>query len=230
MRNVLLLGLALMLAVAIMPGCGSMDPEESSDSSPTLTDDYGGFTTEDESPGFGDSDLLAAFPEDPQYDDEIRDHPQVVDARNRQGAKHYMLRIIWGNLAHPDSTAEPSTDCPVTDWSGSLEVHGGVAVIQRLIRFDLGDEIVRRRSNAHLVEWISYTQPDLDGILFHIIDPPRSDSAAGNSVTLTTPFCTVEIPMVDLADHREFLEFDQCNKLSIVATEVPSGGLSLIHI
>jgi hypothetical protein len=186
-----------------------------------LPEDFGGYTTADESPAFGDQELLSAYQDEEPYDDEMNYHPDVQDADNRNGAKHYALRVIWGNLDHPDTTIDPGVDCPITDWSGSAEVEGGVLIVTRLIRFDRGDYIVRPRRGPRKVEWISHTLNHVDGILLKIIDTPdpRPDSVS-NTITISTPFYTGEIPLDDLQDYRDLIVVDECNKISIVATEI----------
>jgi hypothetical protein len=151
----------------------------------------------------------------------MEDHSEVRNA-HRNGAKQYMLRIVWGNIQRPDTTNDAEDpDCPVTDWSGSLEISGGVATVKRLIRFEEPvDHIVRPRPSPREVAWVSHTSPHLDGILFKVIDvhdPQEKDVT--NSLTITTQHYTVEIPLADLADYREFIEIDECNSISIVAVE-----------
>ncbi len=210
----------LALAVAfVITGCETFfSTDEESQTFATL--DYGGYTTESEAPGFDDAELLASYPDDQSYDDDMADNPQVMNAIRNGRARHYTLRLLWGNLDHPDTTINPGEDCQVTDWSGSLIVEGGVVIIKRLIRFDRGDHIVRPRRRPHAVEWISHTKGHVDGILFRIIDTPDpSDTETANVVKIRTAQYSVEIPLADLKDYRDFVVIDDCNKISIVATD-----------
>jgi hypothetical protein len=222
MRSALAIGLALALAIALLPGCESLSPD--TDDTTAAYDEYGGFTPDDEQPGFGDPGLISAYPDEEAYDDEVADLPEVVDAGGRRGAKHYALRILWGNLDHPDTTIEAGEECPISEWSGSVEVDGGVLIVKRLIRFDTGDSIVRPRKGPRRVEWVSYTMGHLDGIVFKVIDVPDPKAKeTQNTLTITTPFYTGLIPLEDLDDYREFVVYDECNKISIVATEIEPG-------
>jgi hypothetical protein len=210
----------LITGIALITGCELFSPGESDSDQPAELAGYGGFTTEDESPGFGDTDLMDGYPEDDAFDDEVEDDPQVRNAMRGRGAVQYALRIVWGNLEDRDSTLTGSSDCPVTDWSGSLEIEGGVAIVKRLIRFEPGDYIERTRKSPKEINWVSHTKDHVDGILFKIVDvpdPAKKDSI--NQLTITTPFDEVEIQLPDLEDYREFVTYDRCNKISIVATK-----------
>ena len=216
---------SLILVLVLMTGCESLSPNEDGIAQPAETSDYGGFTTTSEAPGFGDTDLIDGYPEDRPYADEMEDHPDVTNGRTDRRAKQYALRIIWGDVESRDSTLADTEPCPVSDWSGMLEVDGGVAIIKRLILFDRGDSIVRPRRGPRKVEWVSYTKDHVDGILFKIIDlPDPNGRELANTVTITTPFYSGEIPLADLEDYREFVVYDDCNAVSIVATKIePSG-------
>jgi hypothetical protein len=114
-----------------------------------------------------------------------------------------------------------ATACPISEWSGTLEVDGGVAIVKRLILFDRGDSIVRPRRGPRSIKWVSYTMGHVDGLLLKVIDlpdPPGKESK--NILSITTPFYTGEIPLADLADYREVVVYDECNAISIVATRI----------
>lgn len=221
--------LLMVLALGLMfglTGCESLSSgdAESIDEEALLAE-YGGFDTTNEMRAFGDSDLEASYAEEPEFEDEMENHEKVRNAQ-RNGAKQYMLRVIWGNIRRPDTTETEDPDCPLTDWSGSLEISGGVATVKRLIRFEWpGDHIVRPRPGPREVAWVSHTMPHVDGILFKVIDTPDPQGKeVYNTVTITTPYHVTEIPLADLAAYREFVEIDECNKLSIVATEAEHMG------
>jgi hypothetical protein len=214
-----LLGI-LTLLVFMMLGCGVFSPDDD-DSAPAWLDGYGGFTTSDEAPGFGDASLLAAYPEDRPFEDEMENNTEVKRGENDRGAVQYALRVVWGNIERRDSSLAATDPCPVSDWSGTLEVDGGVAIIKRLILFDRGDLIVKPRRGPRDIQWVSYTKDHVDGLLLKVIDlpdPPHKESA--NVLTLTTPFYSREIPLTALDDYREFVVYDECNAISIVATRI----------
>lgn len=211
--------LGLLIALS---GCGSLLSDDAeTTAAETVLAEYGGFDTGDEMEAFGDTDLATNYADEPEYEDEMENHNEVRNA-HRNGATQYMLRVVWGNIQRPDTTDDAEdADCPITDWSGSLEISGGVATVKRLIRFEEPvDHIIRPRPGPRQIGWVSFTQNHLDGILFKVIDTKDPQGKeVNNSVVITTPFDTVEIALADLGDYNEFIEIDECNKLSIVATE-----------
>ena len=221
MKVSLVLAGVLVVGIAFFAGCELFDTGGSTDRLPAELSEYGGFTTDDEAPGFGDSDLLAGYPEDEKFEDDMEDDPRVVDAMRQRGANHYVLRIVWGNLETPDSRLTDGADCPVTDWSGSMEADNAVIIVKRLIRFEPGDYIVRPRKGPRRVDWVSYTKDHVDGILFKIVAPPDpTASVTDGTVKISTPFYEGEIPLALMDDYRELVVYDDCNKISIVATRV----------
>lgn len=211
----------LILAVLAMSGCDLSGPDQGGVGEPVDLSEYGDFTTSDEVPGFGDADILDGYPEDRLFEDEMDNHPEVKNGETDRRSKQYAVRIIWGNLERPDSSLSDAGACPVSDWSGTLEVDGGVAIVERLILFDRGDTIVRPRKGPRKVEWISYTKDHVDGLLLKIIDLPDPASRQfENTLSITTPFFSCAIPLAELEDYREYVVYDDCNAISIVATRV----------
>lgn len=220
MKRSLLAGLAMLAAVLLIAGCDGLSPGENEGDDNDLSREYGGYTTADEAPGFGDPALVASHPEDTPYTDEVASSPEVRDATRNGWSKFYMLRMVWGNIDNPD-TSEDSGSCAVTDWSGSIEIDGGLVIIRRLIRFEDGDSIVRPRRGARDVEWISHTHNHVDGLLLEIIDvPDPRHKPAKNSVTITTPLHSVEIPFDSLPRLNQVNTYDACNKVALVGAEV----------
>jgi hypothetical protein len=221
MRHVTSFLVTLALGVVIMAGCDVLSPDEDGSGPPTGDLQYGGFSTADEAPGFGDIGLLEAYPEDQPYSDGMEDDPDVRTAERNRRAKQYALRLVWGNIERRDSSVSNDGSCPISDWSGMLEVDGGVAIVKRLILFDRGDSLIRPRGGPRDVKWVSYTKNHVDGILLKIIDlpdPPQRESS--NTLTITTPFYTSEIPLSDLEDYRELVVYDDCNTISVAATGI----------
>ncbi len=218
MKRLMMAGLTMALAAVLVAGCGKSVTQGNEDGEKDLLAEYGGYTTDNEAPGFGDADLIAGHPEDAPYHDDMADSSEVSNAEKNRGAKKYMLRMVWGNLDNPD-TSETAGSCPTTDWSGSIEADGGILIIRRLIRFEPGDSIVRPRHGAREVEWISHPGNHVDGILFQIIDvPDPRHKEVKNTVTITTPLYTAEIPFDSLAEYNQLVTYDECNKMSLVGT------------
>jgi hypothetical protein len=221
MRLSMAVPVALIGLVALMAGCDVFSPDEGDSGQPQEISEYGGFTISDEAPAFGDTELLSGYPEDQPFDDDMENHPDVTRARNNRGASQYALRIIWGNIETRDSTRTDAENCPVSDWSGTLEVDGGLVIVKRLILFEPGDSILRPRGGPKTIRWVSHTSPHVDGLLLKIMDvPDPSSTESRNSLTITTPFYSKEISLAELEDYREFVVYDDCNAISIVATRI----------
>lgn len=219
MKGTLFLAGLLTTGIVLLSGCELFDSGQDGAEQTAAISEYGGFTTGDEAPGFGDDNLLADYAEDGEFEDEMEDDPGVSDAINRPGARHYALRMVWGNLETRDSSMTAASGCPVNDWSGSIEVDSGILIVRRLLRFDRGDSIVRPRKGPQEVEWASHTKDHADGILFKIVVPPRASTGAADAfVRIRTPFYAGRIALASLEDYREFVIYDACNKISIVAT------------
>jgi len=219
MKVTLFLAGLLTAGIVLLSGCELFDSDQGGTEQPADPTEYGGFTTGDEAPGFGDADLLADYAGDKEFDDELRDDPRVEGAINQRGARHYALRMMWGNLETRDPSLTAASGCPVTDWSGSVESDKAILIVKRLIRFEPGDSIVRPRKGPHQVQWVSYTKDYVDGIQLKIVVPPHgSDDAVDGFLAISTPFYNGRIPLASLEDHRELVIYDECNKISIVAT------------
>lgn len=210
------LGLMSIAVLVLAAGCGLFD-DDGQPGKGEILDLYGGYTTSNEAPGFGDAQLVAGHPEDTPYDDDMADSSVVTRAMNSARARKYMLRMVWGNLGHPDTTV---STCPVTDWSGSIIAEGGVLIVRCLIRFEAGDSIVRPRRGAHEIQWVSHTYNHVDGLLVEVIDVPDArPRTVANALTITTPLLTLDIPFDSLADYARSLTFDECNGIAIAATD-----------
>ena len=221
MRCSLVLLSTLILAAGLLAGCELFSPDEYAAGRPAEISEYGAFTTADEPPGFGDAGLLQGYPEDQLFEDTMDNNPDVRNGENDRRARQYAIRMVWGNLERRDSSLTDAEPCPISDWSGMLEVDGGVAIIKRLILFERGDSIVKPRRGPKKVQWVSYTKDHVDGLLFKIIDlPDPPPKEFKNTLTITTPFYSREIPLTDLEDYREFVVYDDCNAVSIVATRI----------
>lgn len=211
-----ILGLASVALLVLAAGCSQSDNDGQIGGGKML-DLYGGYDTSPEAPGFGNAELVAGHPEDTPYDDDMADSSAVRSAVNNPRARKYMLRMVWGNLEHPDTTV---STCPVTDWSGSITADGGLLIVRRLIRFEAGDYIVRPRRGAREVEWVSHTCNHVDGLLLEVIDVPDArPRTVANALSIATALFTLDIPFDSLADYARAATFDDCNGIAIAATD-----------
>lgn len=157
---------ALLLLLAI--GCSNknVEPELLIDE-PNLTDEFGGYSTVSESPGFGDDELLdEAYASNDEYGDPMLSDSAVTVFTSDPEAGLYHLRIVWGQLRFDSNVANP------TDWSGSLSITRGAEIIRRVINFELGQDYIAPRTDRKLIEWVSQTTVHNDGIAVDLLVPP----------------------------------------------------------
>jgi len=179
---------ALLLLLAI--GCSNknVEPELLIDE-PNLTDEFGGYSTASESPGFGDDELLdEAYASDDEYDDPMLSDSAVTVFTGDPEAGLYHLRIVWGQLRFDSTMTNP------TDWSGSLSITRGVEIIRRVINFELGQDYIVPRTDRKLIEWVSHTTVYNDGIAVDLFVPAAESvldstkvevvDSAGNTVII----------------------------------------------
>ena len=203
MKRYLVFSMILVFAM-IAAGCESVSddptsPEGSGDLPLQVVDldsPTGGFTETDEAPLFNDPETFMALEEgegeDCDYKDPLCNEEHVRNMERRFGVRIYRFRALWGRMvrAVDDSTV---TDCCVVDWSGGMKLEGGVIVIERVLRFEADDEIVRTGPNT--IRWKSQTCPHVDGIQVRLIVPPVPDP---DSTTAQPGTPDVEIPQPKL--------------------------------
>jgi hypothetical protein len=154
---------------------------------------FGGFTTSDELPGFGDASLVNEANEDVEVADSFGALDKSAEAA---GIKTYVVRLTWGKL-EGDSTATT-----VKDWSGFIEVNKGTVAVLKTIRFENGDHINLPRTNRKRVEFASSTQTSYDGVVIAMIDNDSTNSSGTLALTL--------------GDFSRTLSFNDLDSLSLV--------------
>lgn len=179
MKRYFVFSMILVFAM-IAAGCESVsdDPTSPTTGDPVLQvvdldSPTGGFTETDEEPLFNEPETFMAIEEgegeDCNYQDPLRNEEHVREMERRHGVRIYRFRALWGRMVRAVvDTAD--TDCCVVDWSGGMKLEGGVIVIERVIRFDANDEIVRTSPNT--IRWKSQTCPHVDGVQVRLIVPP----------------------------------------------------------
>ncbi|MCK4549802.1 MAG: hypothetical protein KAU49_06520, partial [Candidatus Krumholzibacteria bacterium] len=179
MKKYFLFSMILVFAM-IAAGCESVsdDPTSPTSGDPVLQvvdldSPTGGFTETDEEPLFDEPETFMAIEEgegeDCDYQDPLRNEERVREMERRDGVRIYRFRALWGRMVRAVvDTAD--TDCCTVDWSGGMALESGVIVIERVIRFDANDEIVRTGPNT--IRWTSETCPHVDGIQVRLIVPP----------------------------------------------------------
>lgn len=207
MKRLMILSVMILslLGLLMFGGCAKESPSEPGNGNVGELDQaYGGFTTADELPAFGDASIAADFDEDLDVTDPITTDPSVSAALDSGRVAAYFIRITWGLLEF-DSTATA-----VINWNGSASVNRGILGIKKSILFEYpGDHIVLPRANRKMVEWISNTITHFDGIALMIID--RDTSSVPGQFTLTTPL------------YSRTFSFDELDSLQLVETVTAQG-------
>ncbi|MDZ7376768.1 MAG: hypothetical protein ONB13_09115, partial [candidate division KSB1 bacterium] len=200
--------LMIFLAAAVITGgCSKNSPTEPDQigEGTELDQPYGGFTTSDELPAFGDASIEADFGDDEIVNDIISTDPSFANDLASNATKVYYVRIAWG-LLQGDSTA---TD--VVNWGGSATITRGKLGIMKTILFERNqnDHIVLPRSDRRTVQWVSNTVTHLDGILLVIVD--KDTLNVPGAFTFTTSL------------YSKTFSFDELDSLQLVETVTPQG-------
>ena len=224
-RTILPLLASLVLIWAI--GC-SDNPLQADGDTPSLSEEFGGYTATAEAPGFGDTELIETEREEEVVDDPILTSPPMQELINNVEAGMFHFRAVWGRIPGDVTVTEE------TDWTGSLTVTRGGLVVRRLIRFELNQDYYLPRTQRELVEWISITTIYNDGIAVDILVPPLPlvvdttyiidgtdttlviDTLAADPVTLTfeTGPYTRTFTLDELATLDEVVTLDDGNKVA----------------
>ena len=149
MKHLTSLALTLLVA-AVFVGCGhdgGIDPA-------TVNEAYGGLTTEDEAPVFGEPTVfnsMAAAEADPVFDDTIAVDPAFITEEQNAPRLHYLL-LAWGKLKRDSIDGTLDVANP-QDFSGTLSVTEGGIVVVRKVRMEAvqGDGVLPR-TDRKLVE------------------------------------------------------------------------------
>jgi hypothetical protein len=129
-----------------------------------LHDEFGGYTTSAEQPGFGDADLIESEEEEQLVEDVLAASPEVQSMSEDPASGFFRFRAVWGQLRLDTTVTE------VTDWTGSIEISRGGMLVRKTIRFEPNDGLLPR-THRKLVEWESRTTIHNDGIVVDLIIP-----------------------------------------------------------
>ncbi len=165
-----LLAITTISLVLFLVGCGDNAPNDALNSDPTdeeidLNAEFGGYDTNDESPAFGDDDMMKNEDDGVDAQDAMDEDPEVISIGAAVTTDVYVVRLAWGLLEGD------SSNTAVTDWSGSISVDQGAVVVERLLRFEKDDHIVRPRVDRTVIDLVSTTIPHWDGLLITVLDP-----------------------------------------------------------
>ncbi|MBN1826089.1 MAG: hypothetical protein JW958_07475 [Candidatus Eisenbacteria bacterium] len=197
--------LAIPLLVLLGAGCmGDFSSNPTSNVTPDeqeldLNSEYGGYDTSDESPAFGDPELLKTEEDGVDAMDAFACSSAVMNIASRAGTDVYALRLTWGMLEGDSTVSE------LTDWSGTIKLDRGVIIVDRIILFEPGDYILRRVCRDS-VGVVSFTGPHYDGLLITVLNPEADSTGAPEENVLT----------IDLGPFHETFTMDQLEEIQEV--------------
>jgi len=158
-----LLMLTLMLWVV---GCSTGPSQNDVTETPNIEEEFGGYLPTSESPGFGDTELLAEDEAETEVQDDMLSEPAVAALVEDPESGMFHFRAVWGQLRYD------STVTKVTDWTGTLTISRGAIIIRKTIKFELGQDYIPTRTDRQLLEWVSYTTVHHDGVAVDLFVPP----------------------------------------------------------
>jgi hypothetical protein len=177
LRKLILPVLTLGVLALVVAGCSHKTPTQPTTPSNSLSDQFGGYTTSPEAPGFGNPALTSsASTGEVAYNDPMATSATADSLSKDSAAGIYSLRVVWGRLRRD------STVTAVTDWSGSLSITRGLELLRRTIRFEAGDSILTR-TDPKEIQWVSHTTVASDGIAVDLI-VPRMGTVYDTTVTI----------------------------------------------
>jgi hypothetical protein len=178
-------------AIALLAiGCSdeSTAPDPGAVEETNLEDPFGGFTSQDEQPAFGDADLAESVAAEVPYEDVMVDDPEIKRWReaHHDSVHVYAVTLLWGMLTEdPASTIRPDDppDVPVTDWTGYVRVNRGGVLLRSVVAFEPEDRIIPRLHRRQ-IGWISHTTVSFDGIRI-LVYQHFFDGQSGETDSLT---------------------------------------------
>ncbi len=191
----------IAMLLGFLAACGNeqlVNSNDPGDEEVGLDKSFGGYDTDDEAVGFGESDMIEDFPEDEEVADSFSDDPSVVAELNATTTKVYFLRVTWGYL-EGDSTATETID-----WSGSTQINKGTLVLLKTIRFENNDYIHRPRPDRQTIEFTSFTKPHFDGLALAIIDNDTAQTDVEGTFT------------INAGSYSKVLNFSELDSLELV--------------
>lgn len=198
---VLVGALALVLA-----GC-SDDSATAPESSGEIDFDaeFGGFSSSDEQPFFGDSELEAADGMETEYDDTVAQDLEVRDWEANDESQMYAMTIRWGNL-EVGRDVGASGDGSSTEWAGSLEVSEGAIRILTILDFEFGTDTILPRTDRNSIAWSTMTEGGFDGLRVLVVVPPANGGGPQEAtVAFESNGVVREFSLEDLVDYQEVI-------------------------
>lgn len=211
-----LTAIAVLTSVLVLAGCGQdgtkpTTPLGEEQQGVNMSDPMGGFTATNESPGFGDENLIGSVTQEEQIQDPVAQDPMVRMTDQGRSAKTeiYAMTILWGMLqdAGPAGSAG-QIDGDQYDWSGSFSMSRGAVVLRSVVSFERGDHMVLPRMDRRTVQWVSRTKEGFDGIRLLLYIPDQDEGSPDDTLTFRTGLYSRSFSIGDLQQLDDLVTVD----------------------
>lgn len=213
---------AVALGAALASGCSDESTAPNTNAGdPDLSEQFGGYTTSDEEPAFGDPQLLEDLAGEVAVDDGVADDPETRDLEGDPEGKAYAITLRWGILERKvNGDLGGQLGLETVDWSGSLTASAGRIVLRHLYSFEAEDHAVLPRDNPALLEWVSRTSGGVDGLTVLVLLPGDLGDPSNETLTLDTAAFDATFTFEELADlDTTFAVGEDGNQIRINAME-----------
>lgn len=205
--------LSTLLLFIVLMGCEQNNPTDPIDDTATETENldkaFGGYTTDDEQPGFGDTEMILEYDQSASVVNDSYS-TETDSGMTKSSMPAYFVRLTWGQLEGDSSMTT------TTDWSGSIEINKGVMAVRKAIRFEQNDYIHLPRTSRQLVEFTSFTKTHFDGVALIIIDNDSTDAEGTLTINAGAYSRTLTFAELDSIELIETVD-NLGNAFSIVA-------------
>jgi hypothetical protein len=124
----------------------------------------------------------------------------------------YSVTFIWGNFDSLNSAGQ------ATDWSGSLTLNSpGVIAPVNTIGFEQGRDSLLARISPTVLEWVSKTLRDFDGINALVFVKRGVQTFASAELVFATAPYTLHLPIGQMEYFNAFYRIDNFNALAVHA-------------
>ena len=128
----------------------------------------------------------------------------------------YLVAFLWGELLN----VGPPINIPL-DWSGSLSVNGPSFVkTVNPVDFERGEDSLVPDNQSSAEYWASYTDNDLDGLLFLVLYDKVTPTFAPQILTFTTSPITLQFNFDQLIHLFAYYQVDPVNSVAVAARKI----------
>lgn len=215
-------GLMATLTLGLVLAAGCSDESSGPNQPDPANEDFGGYTTSDELPAFGDDALLADLAEEVAVTDLLADDPETRRLAGDPAARTFAVTLRWGHLQRggPGGVGG-DPEGKTLDWTGSAHTTQGRMVLRHVFSFEAGDRVELPREDPATLAWTSHTGAGVDGLTFVIHVPAEVGGDLENeALVFETETFDLRLTLAQLADWQMTYDVDEeGNQLRVNAME-----------